>query len=77
MAGVVKKISIVSVFMLLFLAIVMLLGLCLGSSVTGIESLLETIKSVSKPDFMYFTIIWDIRFPRGDSGYHAPFSFQP
>jgi iron complex transport system permease protein len=64
MSDIIKKITLVSVSMIFFLVIIMLLGLCLGSSGTGIQSFMQTIESIRKPDSMYFTIIWEIRFPR-------------
>jgi iron complex transport system permease protein len=64
MSPIVKKITAVSGIMILFLACVMVLGLCFGSSGTGIRSFAETIESFSNPDSLYYTIIWKIRFPR-------------
>jgi len=64
MSSIVKKIFAVSGIMILFLAGVMLLGLCFGSSGTGIRSFAETIESFSNPDSLSYTIIWKIRFPR-------------
>jgi iron complex transport system permease protein len=64
MSSVVKKITSVSVIMVIFLACVMILGLCFGSSGSGIRSFAEAIESFSNPDSLYYTIIWKIRFPR-------------
>ncbi len=64
MSSVVKQIIAVSGIMILFLVCVMVLGLCFGSSGTGIRSFAETIESFSNPDSLYYTIIWKIRFPR-------------
>jgi iron complex transport system permease protein len=64
MSSIVKKITAVSVIMIFFLAGVMLLGLCFGSSGTGLRSFAETIESFSNPDSLSYTIIWKIRFPR-------------
>ncbi|MCD6584355.1 MAG: iron ABC transporter permease [Desulfobacteraceae bacterium] len=64
MSSVVKQIIAVSGIMVIFLAGVMMLGLCFGSSGTGIRSFAETIESFSNPDSLYYTIIWKIRFPR-------------
>lgn len=64
MSSVVKKISAVSIIMIFFLAGVMFLGLCFGSSGTGIRTFAETIESFSNPDSLYYTIIWKIRLPR-------------
>ncbi len=64
MPSIVKKITAVSIIMILFLAGVMLLGLCFGSSGTGIRTFAETIESFSNPDSLSYTIIWKIRFPR-------------
>ncbi len=64
MSSVVKKITSVSVIMVIFLACVMILGLCFGSSGSGLRSFAETIESFSNPDSLYYTIIWKIRFPR-------------
>ncbi|MDA3897592.1 MAG: iron ABC transporter permease [Desulfobacteraceae bacterium] len=64
MSSIVKKITSVSVIMVIFLACVMILGLCFGSSGSGIRSFAEAIESFSNPDSLYYTIIWKIRFPR-------------
>jgi len=64
MSSVVKKITSVSVIMFIFLACMMLLGLCFGSSGSGFRSFAETIESFSNPESLYYTIIWKIRFPR-------------
>ncbi|MBW1867649.1 MAG: iron ABC transporter permease [Deltaproteobacteria bacterium] len=42
----------------------MIMGLCLGSAVTGMGSFVETLKSFGNPDSLFYTIIWKIRFPR-------------
>ena len=42
----------------------MILGLCLGSSVTGMESFIDAFKGFTKPESLIYTIIWKIRFPR-------------
>ncbi len=64
MSSVLKRIMAVSAIMIFFLACVMVLGLCFGSSGTGIRSFAETIESFSNPNSLYYTIIWKIRFPR-------------
>jgi iron complex transport system permease protein len=43
---------------------VMALGLCLGSSGTGIRSVADAVDSIRNPDSLLYTIIWKIRFPR-------------
>ena len=64
MSSVFKRIIAVSAIMIFFLAGAMLLGLCLGSTGTGIRSFAETLESLSNPGSMAYTIIWKIRFPR-------------
>jgi len=64
MSLVLKKTAAVSVLMIILLGCVMSLGLCFGSSQTGIRSFAELIESFSNPDSLYYTIIWKIRFPR-------------
>ncbi len=64
MSSVVKQIITVSGIMVICLVFVMLLGLCFGSSGSGIRSFAQAVESFSNPDSLYYTIIWKIRFPR-------------
>lgn len=64
MSIVVKKIAGVSFFMILLLGIAMILGLCFGSSGSGIRSIGEVIRGLSDPGSIYHTIVWKIRLPR-------------
>jgi cobalamin transport system permease protein len=64
MSSVVKQIIAVSGIMIFFLSGMMVLGLCFGSSGSGLRSFAEAIESFSNPDSLYYTIIWKIRFPR-------------
>jgi cobalamin transport system permease protein len=64
MPSVVRRILIVSTLMFFLLIGVMILGLCLGSSVTGMGSFLDAFKGFTKPETLIYTIIWKIRFPR-------------
>lgn len=64
MSPVIKKSAAVSLVMMILLICVMALGLCMGSSGTGIGSIAEIIENFSDPDSLYHTIIWKIRFPR-------------
>ena len=64
MSPVLKKSAAVSLVMTILLICVMALGLCLGSSGTGIGSIADIVRNFSNPDSLYHTIIWKIRFPR-------------
>jgi len=64
MLSVVRRILTVSTLMFFLLIAAMILGLCFGSSVTGMDSFLDAFKGFANPDSLIYTIIWKIRFPR-------------
>jgi iron complex transport system permease protein len=61
---VLKRISMVSIVLLVLLTATMLLGLSLGSSSHGVRSVFQFFSEQSETEPMLATIIWKIRFPR-------------
>jgi len=50
--------------MLMILIGTVVLGLCLGSSGSGVGAFFDSLKSLANTNAMLHTIIWEIRFPR-------------
>ncbi len=48
----------------MLLALLMFLGLCLGSAGTGSRPFVEVIRSFHHPESPMYAIIWQLRFPR-------------
>ncbi len=64
MSHVSRKMLVISMLMLLALAVVMTLGLTLGSAEKGMLPFLRALLGVGGGDALLDTIIWEIRFPR-------------
>jgi iron complex transport system permease protein len=61
---VLKRISVVSIVLLILLAAAIILGLSLGSSSHGFRSVFLFFSDQAETESMLSTIIWKIRFPR-------------
>ena len=59
-----KRFSKVSGLLLLILLVVMLMGISIGSSGSGVTSLWQIITNQNDADPMLLTIIWKLRLPR-------------
>ncbi len=64
MALILKKIMAVSGIMIALLAVIMMFGISLGSSDEGFIPFSEILSRLTDPQSLYYTIIWEIRFPR-------------
>jgi len=60
----IRRIFTVSVLLLCVLGLATFLGISVGSTATGVTSVLQHILGNSDPDSTLNTIIWQIRFPR-------------
>jgi iron complex transport system permease protein len=60
----VKRLSIISLSLLLVLLIAMFLGISMGSTTSGIKIVFQSLLKSRESDPMLDTIIWQIRFPR-------------
>ncbi|MEJ2657281.1 MAG: iron ABC transporter permease [Desulfobacterales bacterium] len=59
-----KRLLIVSFFLLIILISVMFLGLSVGSTQNSLQTVLQTVLGIRPSNSMLHTIIWQIRFPR-------------
>jgi iron complex transport system permease protein len=59
-----KRLLLVSFFLLIVLMAVMFLGISSGPTQSPIRAVLQTIFGIRTSDSMLYTIIWQIRFPR-------------
>jgi len=59
-----KRLSIISLCLLLVLLIAMFLGISMGSTTSGIKMVFQSLLNAKESDPMLDTIIWQIRFPR-------------
>jgi len=62
--SIIRRLFTVSVPLLLFLGIVMLFGISLGSTEGGLKAVLKYLLGSKEPDAILDTIVWKIRFPR-------------
>jgi iron complex transport system permease protein len=60
----IKRISAISLLLILLLAAAIFFGISMGSTGTGIKETLRSLLGYSDTDSMLHTIIWRIRFPR-------------
>ncbi|OEU62140.1 MAG: ABC transporter permease [Desulfobacterales bacterium S5133MH16] len=59
-----KRLSVISLSLLLVLLIAMFLGISMGSTTSGIKVVFQSLFKAKESDPMLDTIIWQIRFPR-------------
>jgi len=59
-----KRLSVISLSLLLVLLIAMFLGISMGSTTSGIKIVFQSLLKSRESDPMLDTIIWQIRFPR-------------
>jgi len=59
-----KRLSVVSLFLALLLLTAMFLGISMGSTISGIKVVFQSLLKSKESDPMLDTIIWQIRFPR-------------
>ena len=59
-----KRLSVISLSLLLILLIAMFLGISMGSTSSGIKMVFQSLFKAKESDPMLDTIIWQIRFPR-------------
>jgi iron complex transport system permease protein len=59
-----KRLSVISLSLVLVLLIAMLLGISMGSTSSGIKMIFQSLLKAKESDPMLDTIIWQIRFPR-------------
>jgi iron complex transport system permease protein len=59
-----KRLSVISLSLLLVLLIAMFLGISMGSTTSGIKVVFQSLLKAKESDPMLDTIIWQIRFPR-------------
>jgi len=59
-----KRLSVISLSLVLVLLIAMFLGISMGSTTSGIKMVFQSLLKARESDPMLDTIIWQIRFPR-------------
>jgi len=59
-----KRLSVISLSLLLVLLVAMFLGISMGSTTSGIKLVFQSLLKAKESDPMLDTIIWQIRFPR-------------
>lgn len=59
-----KRLSVISLSLLLVLLVAMFLGISMGSTTSGIKMVFQSLVKGKESDPMLDTIIWQIRFPR-------------
>jgi len=59
-----KRLSVISLSLLLVLLIAMFLGISMGSTTSGIKVVFQSLLKAKESNPMLDTIIWQIRFPR-------------
>jgi len=59
-----KRLSVISLSLVLVLLIAMFLGISMGSTTSGIKMVFQSLFKARESDPMLDTIIWQIRFPR-------------
>jgi iron complex transport system permease protein len=59
-----KRLSVISLSLLLVLLIAMFLGISMGSTTSGFKLVFQSLLKAKESDPMLDTIIWQIRFPR-------------
>jgi iron complex transport system permease protein len=59
-----KRLSVISLSLLLVLLVAMFLGISMGSTTSGIKLVFQSLFKAKESDPMLGTIIWQIRFPR-------------
>ncbi|RZB36512.1 MAG: iron complex transport system permease protein [Desulfobacteraceae bacterium Eth-SRB2] len=59
-----KRLSVISLCLLLVLLMAMFLGISMGSTTSGIKMVFQSLLKTRESDPMLDTIIWQIRFPR-------------
>jgi iron complex transport system permease protein len=59
-----KRLSVISLSLLVVLLIAMFLGISMGSTTSGIKMVFKSLFKARESDPMLDTIIWQIRFPR-------------
>ena len=59
-----KRLSLISLSLLVVLLIAMFLGISMGSTTSGIKVIFQSLLKAKESDPMLDTIIWQIRFPR-------------
>ncbi|MGD2150069.1 MAG: iron ABC transporter permease [Desulfobacterales bacterium] len=59
-----KRLSVISLSLVLLLLIAMFLGISMGSTTSGIKMFFQSLLKARESDPMLDTIIWQIRFPR-------------
>jgi cobalamin transport system permease protein len=59
-----KRMSVISLSLLLVLLMAMFLGISMGSTTSGIKMVFQSLFKAKESDPMLDTIIWQIRFPR-------------
>jgi len=59
-----KRLSVISLSLLLLLLIAMFLGISMGSTTSGIKIVFQSLLKGKESDPMLDTVIWQIRFPR-------------
>ncbi|MFO7970340.1 MAG: iron ABC transporter permease [Desulfobacterales bacterium] len=63
-SSILKRLSVISLCLLLVLLIAMFLGISMGSTTSGIKMVFQSLLNAKESDPMLDTIIWQIRFPR-------------
>jgi iron complex transport system permease protein len=63
-SSILKRLSVISLSLLLVLLIAMFLGISMGSTTSGIKVVFQSLLKARESDPMLDTIIWQIRFPR-------------
>lgn len=59
-----KRLSVITLSLLVVLLIAMFLGISMGSTTSGIKMVFQSLLKAKESDPMLDTIIWQIRFPR-------------
>jgi iron complex transport system permease protein len=59
-----KRLSVISISLVLVLLMAMFLGISMGSTASGIRMVFQSLIKTKESDPMLNTIIWQIRFPR-------------
>ncbi|MGD8449647.1 MAG: iron ABC transporter permease [Desulfobacterales bacterium] len=59
-----KRLSVISLSLVLVLLIAIFLGISMGSTTSGLKMVFQSLLKARKSDPMLDTIIWQIRFPR-------------
>jgi iron complex transport system permease protein len=59
-----KRLSVITLFLLVVLLIAMFIGISMGSTTSGIKMVFQSLLKGKESDPMLDTIIWQIRFPR-------------